>query len=81
MLNFLVEIKCKQQDFERKFNILAPSKERAEEWGSIQAKQLGLDKEKARISATQIITAEPKPKTPEPEVQAEEKQKRKKKEK
>ena len=79
MLNFLVEIKCKQQNFERKFNIFAPSKERAEEWGSIQAKQLGLDKEKARISATQIITAEPKP--PEPEVKIEEKPKRKKKEK
>ena len=79
MLNFLVEIKCKPQNFERKFNIFAPSKERAEEWGSIQAKQLGLDKEKARISATQIITAEPKP--PEPEVKIEEKPKRKKKEK
>lgn len=49
-LHFLVEIKAK--DFIKKFTIIAPSKNRAEEWGAIQAGQFYL--ESPKIAADQI---------------------------
>jgi len=64
-MDFVVEIKNKQAEVDRKFKVFAPSKERAEEWGSRQAKALGLEPEKARIIATEVV-APPPPAEPAP---------------
>lgn len=58
-MDFIVEIKNKASGIDRKFQAFAPSRERAEQWGSKQAEALNLDIGKTRIVVTPVVVPAP----------------------